>query len=344
MIGVGLVAFITVFADSTKSSIDKSLDTSLKADWVVETTWGMGGLSPAAAAEVDALPETGTVTPLRFAPVTVDGAGTEVMGFDPAHVHEALDLGAAQGDLATLGRHDIAVHDTTATDEGIVLGDTLEVAFADTAAETYTVTAIYEEQGPTSGYAVSLAAYNASVANPVDNYLTIDNASGYTTEQVRTAVEGALAEYPNADVLTRDEFKGSMASQIDEMLNLIYVLLVMAIVIALFGIANTLALSVFERTREIGLLRAVGMSKRQVRSSVRWEAVLVAMLGTVLGTAIGLGFGAALVHALADKGVDTFTVPAMQLVTVALVAAVAAVVAAAVPAYRAARLEVVASI
>ena len=116
-------------------------------------------------------------------------------------------------------------------------------------------------------------------------------------------------DYPNAELHDRDEFKGSVASQIDKMLNLVYVLLAMALVIALFGIANTLALSVFERTREFGLLRAVGMSRSQVRSTVRWESVLIALLGTALGTAIGLGFGWALVKALKDKGIGTLSIP-----------------------------------
>ena len=144
--------------------------------------------------------------------------------------------------------------------------------------------------------------------------------------------------------MTRDEYKGTIAAQIDQMLNLVYVLLFMALVIALFGIANTLALSVFERTREIGLLRAVGMSRAQIRSSVRWESVLIAMLGTVLGTAIGLGFGWAVWRALEADGFNTFAVPFGQLGIIVLVAAVAAVLAAGRPARRAARTDVLASI
>jgi putative ABC transport system permease protein len=135
-----------------------------------------------------------------------------------------------------------------------------------------------------------------------------------------------------------------MANQIDKILNLVYVLLVMALVIALFGIANTLALSVFERTREVGLLRAVGMGRSQVRSTVRWESVLIAMLGTVLGTTIGLGLAWTLVHAMKNKGFNTFAVPLEQLGLIVLAAAVAAVVAAALPARRAARLDVLRAI
>ena len=108
---------------------------------------------------------------------------------------------------------------------------------------------------------------------------------------------------------TQEEFKGTLAGRIDRMLNLVYVLLFMALTIALFGIANTLALSVFERTREIGLLRAVGMSRKQLRQSVRWESVLIALLGTTLGAAIGLGFAWALVESMKDKGIDTLTIP-----------------------------------
>ena len=135
-----------------------------------------------------------------------------------------------------------------------------------------------------------------------------------------------------------------MANEIDKILNLVYVLLAMALVIALFGIANTLALSVFERTREFGLLRAVGMSRAQVRSTVRWESVLIALLGTTLGTAIGLGFSWALVHALQDKGFNTFAVPAQQLGVIVVFAAVAAVAAAALPARRAAKLDMLQAI
>ncbi len=344
MIGVGLVAFITVFAASTKASINASVDNSVRSDWIVETAWGMGGLSPEATKTLDALPETASVTPLRYAPVSIDGTGLDVTAFDPAHVGDAIDLHARQGDLTKLGPNDLAVWQVTAKEKGLALGDSVSVKFADTGEQTFTVRSIYDEEGPTGGYAISLAAFDANVANHVDNYVLVDASKGYTGEQVRHALETTLDKYPNADVMTQDEYKGTVAAQIDQMLNLVYVLLFMALVIALFGIANTLALSVFERTREIGLLRAVGMSRAQIRSSVRWESVLIAMLGTVLGTAIGLGFGYAMVEAMKDKGIGTLAIPTTQLGYVVVVAAFAAVVAAAVPAFRAARLDVLDSI
>ena len=344
MIGVGLVAFITVFAASTKASINASVDNSVRSDWIVETAWGMGGLSPDATKALDALPETASVTPLRYAPVSVDGSGIDVAAFDPAHVADAVNLHATEGDLTKLGANDLAVWQVTAKEKGLKLGDAVKVKFADSGEQTFTVRSIFDEEGPTSGYAISLAAFDANVANHVDNYVLVDAAKGYSSDHVRHTLETTLDKYPNADVMTRDEYKGTVASQIDQMLNLVYVLLFMALVIALFGIANTLALSVFERTREIGLLRAVGMSRAQIRSSVRWESVLIAMLGTVLGTVIGLGFGYAMVEALKDQGIGTLSIPTTQLGYVIVVAAFAAVLAAAVPAYRAARLDVLDSI
>ncbi|MET0662476.1 MAG: FtsX-like permease family protein, partial [Ilumatobacteraceae bacterium] len=344
MIGVGLVAFITVFAASTKASISQSVDNSVRSDWIVETAWGMGGLSPDAAQRIDALPETGSVTSLRYTATTIEGSSVDLTAFAPEHVNDGMDLDAVAGDLTTLGPTDIAVSEVEAEENLYALGDTIAVTFPETGAQQFTITSIFSEAGTTSGYAVSLAAFDANGVDNVDNFVLVNNADGVSTEQARTAIEHVLADYPNADVMTQDEFKGSIASSIDQMLNLVYVLLFMALAIALFGIANTLALSVFERTREIGLLRAVGMSRAQVRSSVRWESVLIALLGATLGTAIGVGFGWAMVEAMKDKGIGELTIPTTQLAYVLVLAAFAAVAAAALPARRAARMDVLGAI
>jgi putative ABC transport system permease protein len=342
MIGVGLVAFITVFAASTKTSFGESLDNSVRSDWIVETAWGMGGLSPQATAEIDALPETGSVTPLRFTTASVNGSSVDLLGYDPT-VEDGVDLHYLAG-TDELGPNEVAVWQSTADDKGLAIGDTVPVVFAETGEQQFRVAGIYEEQGPSSGYVVSLDTFNANVAEHVDNYLAVNNAPGVSTEEARSAIESVLDKYPNASVKTQEEFKGAMANQIDKMLNLVYVLLFMALAIALFGIANTLALSVFERTREIGLLRAVGMSRKQLRQSVRWESVLIALLGTTLGMGIGLGFGYAMVQAMKDKGVGTLDVPTTQLFVIVGLAAVAAVAAAAFPARRAGRMDVLDSI
>src|SRR5205085_6158629 len=149
----------------------------------------------------------------------------------------------------------------------------------------------------------------------------------------------AAAAYPTVDVLDKQGFIDSVNAQINKMLGLIYAMLALAIVIALLGIANTLALSIFERTRELGLLRAVGMAKAQVRAAVRWEAVLIALFGTSLGLAVGMFFGWAMVRALSDQGIDQLAIPAGSLIMVTVIAAAAGVGAAIMPARRAARLN-----
>jgi putative ABC transport system permease protein len=344
MIGVALVAFITVFAASAKSSVATSVDTAVKSDWIVTTQFGVGGLSPAVAQRIHALPETGAVTTLRYFDAKVDNATTQASAIDPAGVERSVRLDVRTGSISALGSHDVAVRAAVAKKKNLHLGDTVTVFFPETGDQPFRVVATYGTQQPIGDYAISLPAFDANVANHVDNAIFVSAAPGVSKQQARQAIQHVLQDYPTAKLMTKAEFKGAVANQIDKILNLIYVLLAMALVIALFGIANTLALSVLERTREVGLLRAVGMSRSQVRSTVRWESVLIAMLGTALGTIIGLGFAWTLVHAMKNQDLNTFTVPVHQLGLIVLAAAVAAVVAAALPARRAARLDVLKAI
>jgi putative ABC transport system permease protein len=174
----------------------------------------------------------------------------------------------------------------------------------------------------------------------LDQYVFIKLARDVSPAEGRKAIDTVIKAYPNAELQDRTEFKDAQAAQINQLLGLIYVLLALAVVIALIGIANTLALSIYERTRELGLLRAVGMSRRQLRSTVRWESVIISLLGTLLGLAIGLFFGWAVVEALADQGITKFAPPGGQLVLVVIIGGIAGVIAAIGPARRAAKLDV----
>jgi putative ABC transport system permease protein len=339
MIGVALVVLISVFASSARSSINANIDSALKSDWVVSPLQ-QDGLSPAVAQAVDALPETASVTSFRMAPATLDGDTVQITGIDPTNVEQHLDVDVKSGAVSALGVHEVGVLHRTAKEHGWKVGDDVTFTFAETGAQHFTVGAIYGLQDPLGDYTMSQQAFETNVAHQNDQALFVIDSPGVSEDAARTAIDGALAATPTARLHTPAEFKAQIAGQIDKMLNLIYVLLFMAVVIALFGIANTLALSVVERRRELGLLRAVGMQRSQVRSGVRWEAVLIALLGTAIGTALGLGFGWALVRALSSEGIDRVAVPGIRLVVVAVVAAVAAVVAAALPARRAARLDV----
>ena len=312
MIGVALVAFITVFAASAKTSVATSIDKAM--------------------------------TGLRFVDTTVDGHAQSVSAFDPANVEQNIRLDLKSGDSTKLGLHQVAVQAEVAKTNHVKLGDTVKMNFAETGVQQLKVVAIYGTKDPLGSYAISMRAFDANVAEHVDNVVLVANAPGVSMSQARHAINGVLKAYPTATLRTKDEFKGSIANQINQILNLVYVLLAMALVIALFGIANTLALSVFERTREFGLLRAVGMSRKQVRSAVRWESVLIALLGTATGTGIGLGFSWALVRAMHGKGISTLSIPVQELTVIIVLAAAAAVVAAALPARRASRLDVLKAI
>ncbi len=339
MIGVALVVLISVFASSARSSIDANIDNALKSDWVVSPLQ-QDGLSPTVAQAVDALPETASVTSFRTAPATLEGAAVQITGIDPANVEQHLDVDVKAGAVSGLGANQVGVLQQTAKEHGWKVGDDVTFTFAETGAQHFTVGAIYGLKDPLGDYTISQQAFEANVAHQNDQALFVTDTPGVSEHAARVAIEGALASTPTARLHTPAEFKAQIAGQIDKMLNLIYVLLFMAVVIALFGIANTLALSVVERRRELGLLRAVGMQRSQVRSGVRWEAVLIALLGTAIGSALGLGFGWALVKAMSTEGIDHLAIPGTRLVVVAVVAAVAAIVAAALPARRAARLDV----
>ena len=166
------------------------------------------------------------------------------------------------------------------------------------------------------------------------------STTGSTSRVTRTRSLPLPPRYGSADVLDKEAFLGVMSGEIDTMLGLFYALLMLAVVIALLGIANTLALSIFERTRELGLLRAVGMARAQVRATVRWESIIIAVFGTTLGLAIGTFFGWAIVQAMADQGIDTLTVPYTSLAVVTAIAGIAGAAAAVLPARRAAKLDV----
>jgi putative ABC transport system permease protein len=170
--------------------------------------------------------------------------------------------------------------------------------------------------------------------------LWVSSADGVPAAEATAALEAALADQPNAELEDRAAFKEDVSSEIDTMLNLIYGLLALAVVIALIGIANTLALSIHERRREIGLLRAVGMTRRQVRGAIRGESLLISLLGTGLGMVLAVGAGWGIVQALSSEGITSFVVPQTQLAIIAVLAAMAGVVAAMVPARRAANLDV----
>jgi putative ABC transport system permease protein len=341
MIGVGLVAFITVFVSSTKASQDQAIDQSFTGDIVVTAGGGiMGGVDPTLAQKINALPEVAYATGVRQTFASVDGDVSFVTGVNSATALHVIDIKPLQGTATGLSRYAIAVSKDVADKKHLAIGDTLPVAFKDTGQQQLRVALIYGEDQFVGSYLLGMPAYAANVLTPFDNQVIVKQNTEVSTQAALKAVEDASAGYPSASVLDRDGFKSEQAAPLNQMLALIYALLGLAILIALMGIANTLALSIFERTREIGLLRAVGMTRSQLRSAIRWESVIIALQGTVLGLVIGLFFGWTLVRALEDQGMTVFQVPFGSLLVIVVLAALAGMVAAVGPSRRAARLDV----
>ncbi|MGH9166024.1 MAG: FtsX-like permease family protein, partial [Acidimicrobiales bacterium] len=191
---------------------------------------------------------------------------------------------------------------------------------------------------------LSLRDYKANFADQLDSVVLLKLDPGTRPAAARRVVDRAVAAFPGIDVADQDEFKAQVAGQVDQILNLFYALLGLAIVIALLGIVNTLALSVFERTRELGLLRAVGTSRRQVRAMVRIEGAIIATLGAVLGLVVGLVVALAMLASLRDQGITETTVPVARLALFVVLAAAAGLAAAALPARRAAGIDILAAI
>ena len=340
MIGVGLVGFITIFAASVKTSVSSSLGRDYLGTHIIESGAydSTFGVSPDLAASLRGRPGVEVVSASRVTRAAVDGVGREqFFAFEPQSLGQLVDLGTVQGDMNALGADGIAVFADEATQKGWHIGDSVKVTFV-SGTKPFVVRAIFSNADKWVGKEfVGLAAFEANLPDQLDFRI-------YVSASNPNALTDAAAAYPSVDVLDKQGFIDSLSAQINKMLGLIYAMLALAIVIALLGIANTLALSIFERTRELGLLRAVGMAKAQLRASVRWEAVLIALFGTSLGLAIGTFFGWAMVRALADQGISQLAIPAGSLIVVTVVAAAAGVGAAIMPSRRAARLNVLKAI
>jgi putative ABC transport system permease protein len=279
-----------------------------------------------------------------MAPVEVDGSGANVISAEPLAMQQITDFGLSEGSLNDLHAHEIAVFQERADEKGWTVGQTIPVRFADTGVQQFTVVATYTENATVGDFFVGIEAYDANISDRFDRQVMMTVADGVDADRARAAVTKVADAYPQGEVQGRQEYSKAQTKNMDMLLNLIYALLALAVFIALLGIANTLALSIFERTRELGLLRAVGMTRRQLRATVRYESVIIALLGTTLGLAIGTAFGWSIVKALEDQGLDTFNVPVNQLAVVTVIAALAGVAAAALPARRAAKLDILGAI
>jgi putative ABC transport system permease protein len=340
MVGLALVSAMAVFGASLSESATSSIDQAISADLLVSAN-GSGQLSdsvPATAAAVPGVTATNTIYRNQF---EFESTLTTVTGVTPQNLAATVIVRMTAGSTAALAQGELLIDSTTATKDHLAVGDTVPIRFAETGPTTIRIGGIYQSNALILNYLVSSAYFLAHFRAPHPGAVLVRTNGNPGAE---TAVANALAPYGNVQVQTRAQFEQTQVSAVNKLLGLVYALLALAVLIALIGIVNTLMLSVLERTREIGLLRAVGMRRPQVRSMIRSEAVILATFGALIGIVIGTLMGLALVSSLRQQNINETSVPWVRLVEFLVLAAILGLVAASWPARRAARLDVLAAI
>jgi putative ABC transport system permease protein len=297
-------------------------------------------VSPEFESDLEALGEFDVVSAIRTGYIRIDGQELNVAAVD-SDVEAVYDM-TPSTDISSLGSG-ILVAESVLDERGWAIGDTLDVEYAATGVVPTQIAGTFEDQ-TFANYIVSSETYEANFPSEQIVIAFASLADGVEIDDGQAAAATVLSGFPNLDMNTASEQIAEAEAQVDQLVALFSGLLGLAVVIAVIGIANTLSLSIVERTREIGLLRAVGLTRRQTRRMVRWEAIIVAVFGALLGVLVGSGLGWATVFSLADDGLGTFALPVGQLLVWLALAAVAGVIAAAGPARSASKMNVLEAI
>lgn len=376
-IGVTLVTLIAIIASSIKSSSDSVFQTSIKSDYVVANAsiTSLGAIPPTLNSQIDQLSSVDVSSPMRFgfmrlldrkavenASTTTTapsgtfgstneappGEDTPVIGIDPTTWFQVLGVGDLQGSPSDMVAGTLGVQKDYADKRGWKLGDTIPVYFGVTGRQDLKVALIYETNIGQGNIWLPLATFEPNQL-PVfnsDYQIFVKGKEGVPKGEVRSQLDSLVKDLPTVTVQDLQEYAAAQTAPIDMFLAIVYGLLALAILIALIGITNTLSLSILERTRELGLLRAVGMSRKQLKRTVRYEAAIIAVFGALMGLVLGVAFSGALTVAISSNnpGIFTYHLPVAQLIVITVVAALAGIVAAWLPARRAAKLDVLKAI
>ncbi|WP_107464789.1 ABC transporter permease [Streptomyces sp. MA5143a] len=349
MIGLALVACLSVVGSSMVTSATAELDKSVGADFII--TAGNGGkpLNPAIVKAVEGVEGLGHVTRMKETPAKVTAPdGTSESGqLLAAEATYADDLRreTVSGDLAAAyGADAMSVGSEFAEKAGVKVGDTLTVAFEGGRTAKLRLAAITSDdtgldQGAMYTNLTTVERYVPAERVPLDTALLAKADEG-SKDQAYAALKTAVAKDPTVKVMDQTDYKQALQDQVGQLLNMVYGLLALAIVVAILGVVNTLALSVVERTREIGLMRAIGLSRRQLRRMIRLESVVIALFGALLGLGLGMGWGATAQRLLALEGLEVLDIPWPTIIGVFIGSAFVGLFAALVPAFRAGRMNV----
>jgi putative ABC transport system permease protein len=346
MIGLALVTFVSVFAAGISASIDDAIDKSFVGDLTLQHQDGFSPIPAAAGEEVRGIEGVDAVSSIRFGEGEVEETGDKsfITSVDPREVEQVLDIQWEEGSdetLQSMTRDDAVVDKNYATENDLEVGDTLSVTTPAGREAVYTIKGTMEDTADLYGdFFVTHDAMTEDFRMRQESMVFANLDDSSDKDMVRDEIEKVVErDFPIVDVFDQEELKERTADQIDQLVSLLYALLSLAVIVSLFGIVNTLTLSIYERTRELGLLRAVGMSRRQVRTLVRYESVITALIGAVMGIVVGVFFAVMISIPLADEGF-ALVIPWGTLIALFVLAALAGVLAAVLPARRAARLDV----
>jgi len=345
MIGLALIVFVTVFAAGINNSVAKTIDENFRGEIVLQNSDGFSPIPSDALGAARQVDGVQTVSAITYATGKLPkGGGTiQLAAVNPRTLGEVLALDFKSGGpaaFAVLGSQATILNENFAKDKGYRIGDTLRVKTPTERIATFRVLGTVKGELDLLGKALINESATSQFGRLQPNFALARLTQDASPKDVQKAMEDALKNrYPTVEVQNQSQLKDQQKQQVNQLLGLIYALLSLAIVVSVFGIVNTLALSIHERTRELGMLRAVGMSRRQVRRMVRYEAVITALIGAILGMVLGCLFAALVSRPLADEGFG-LSYPVGTLIVLLVLAALAGVVAAIGPARRASRLDV----
>ncbi len=346
LVGVAVVTVFTVLGASIKASIGDVVRSDFHGDLVIVNNEQSGsGMDPSVVGRLERVPEVGAATGFGIARAAVDGSQEMVTAADASALGRVIDLHVTRGALADVGADGVAVSSKFADAHGVAPGDVVPVQFGDGAQVDLRVGAVYDSDAGFGNVVVPESTWLANTQQPALTGVFVTLAHGVSISQGRTAVARVAGGELAPKVQDKAEYLDGVSSQVDTLLAIVYVFLALAILIAFMGIANTLSLSLRERTRELGLLRAVGLTRSQLRATVRWESLIIAGFGALGGIAVGVLVGWGLTRSFSgDLPLDVFSAPAGRLLLVAAAGGVAGVLAAVRPARRAAKLPVLSAL
>jgi putative ABC transport system permease protein len=345
MIGLALVSFVAIFAAGLSGSITAAFDKTIKADLILTNTDGFSDISAGVTGAVADLDGVEVASPTRFAQANTAGdEGGYLTLVDTDTVGSVMTLDWKEGDdavLTGLGKADAVIDEKWGREKGLDVGEDFKAETSSGKTLTYTVRGTFVDRADFNGDYVASDVTAAAYGEPNSlQQVLLSLEDGADTGAVRKDIDALVTDrYPTVESKDKEEFGEFVSGQVNQLLGVVYALLALAVIVSLFGIVNTLALSIHERTRELGLIRAVGMSRRQVRRIIRYEAVITALIGAVLGSALGVLFAVIMSRPLADEGF-TLSIPVGTLILMLILAIVAGVIAAIGPARRASRLDV----